>query len=424
MYEDLARDDDPTGAVRQDLAGCYHQLGVLNGRLGHHEEALHSFERARRIRQDLLRAYPGDTRFLKDLAGSANNIGMLLAKLGQPGESLRNLQQACDLRAQLARDHPSEAGYRADLTWTLGNLAVQQSAMGRDAEAEAVLKRARDLAEAVVRELPEAADARSTLAGMVYGNLASLLRRRGEFLGAVRYSQLALEIQERLVHDNPAVVQYRMELATTYYNRGNLYYEMGRLEDSLSPYRRSSEVMEGLVLDHPGDPKFQSGLADCLAIVGDRLLEAGQAAEARDWHGRAVALREVLARTAPDDLDRQLDLANDLGRFGMRGDALGPPDRGRGGPPSSDRRAGQGGWLGIAEPRRIQLLAELSVELAACLASLAGENEAVELVRQAVELGFDDRARLAAPAFASLRARPDFQALWLDFGFPSDPFAP
>jgi hypothetical protein len=51
-------------------------------------------------------------------------------------------------------------------------------------------------------------------------------------------------------------------------------------------------------------------------------------------------------------------------------------------------------------------------------------SEAIRLLRAASAAGFRDEARLRAePLPARLRPLPEFQALWCDVVFPTDPFA-
>jgi hypothetical protein len=50
-------------------------------------------------------------------------------------------------------------------------------------------------------------------------------------------------------------------------------------------------------------------------------------------------------------------------------------------------------------------------------------DEAMDVLRQAVEFGFRDARRLSKDAaLAALRPRADFRALVMDLGFPPDPF--
>src|SRR5262249_18380758 len=50
-------------------------------------------------------------------------------------------------------------------------------------------------------------------------------------------------------------------------------------------------------------------------------------------------------------------------------------------------------------------------------------DEAMDVLRQAVDFGFRDARRFSKDAaFAPLRPRADFRALVMDLGFPPDPF--
>ena len=59
----------------------------------------------------------------------------------------------------------------------------------------------------------------------------------------------AIEIQERLVKDNPKV--YESDLADSYNNLAILYYKKQRHDESEKMYKSAIEILERLVKDNP-----------------------------------------------------------------------------------------------------------------------------------------------------------------------------
>ena len=71
-------------------------------------------------------------------------------------------------------------------------------------------------------------------------------------------NKAAIEIQERLVKDNPKV--YEPDLAYSYYNLAVLYYEIQRFDESEKMYKAAIEIQERLVKENP--KAYEQDLAD------------------------------------------------------------------------------------------------------------------------------------------------------------------
>ena len=118
-YEPASRDRPDDLELKAGLAEATIRLAASETKA---ETRLEGFRRAIAIREELLKARPGDARFKKALAESYNALAV--AQIRQnPEESFRALQRSIDLRLELADASPDDPDLQADLAQSFNNLA-------------------------------------------------------------------------------------------------------------------------------------------------------------------------------------------------------------------------------------------------------------------------------------------------------------
>jgi serine/threonine-protein kinase len=253
------------------------------------------------------------------------------------------------------------------------------------AEAQRQLERSRGILEKLVDDDPSILEFRSTLAA-AHNDLGYVLARTGRTDEALRSYEAARAIQEALVAESPSVTNLQQGLATTYNNLGRLKRDVGRTDEALGYYRKAHAVLEPLARDHPDVYYYQTTLAYTCRGLARVSVQLGRADEALKWLDQAAALDQRYADTHPL---ANYDLACDL--------ALGVPLVGQ----------GEGGRDTAAAARRRERA-----------------DRAMEALRRAIAQGYTFPAIISRDAdLDPLRPRLDFRLLMMDLAMPGDPFA-
>ncbi len=132
-----------------------------------------------------------------------------------------------------------------------------------------------------------------------HNNIGALLADTGRPAEALQSHRQALEIFERLAHDNPTIDAFHHDLAVSRYNIGKLLAETNHPAEALESYRRTLVIRERLARDYPSATLCLSELAACLTNIGDLLKDTKPVAPALESYRRAVEIWERLAHDNP-----------------------------------------------------------------------------------------------------------------------------
>ena len=289
--------DSPELGVR--LASALLNLGVRNGDLGRHAEALASTEEA----VDLYRGLAeGDPSYRLGLAQALNACGAQLAELGRLHEALPPTEEAVTIFRALSTANPA---HLPDLASGLNNLANRSADLG---DREAALVHMEE-AVAVYREVSAADAVHTPDLAMSLNNLGGRLADLGRRSEALAPTEEALAIYGDIVDANPA---YRPQQAMTFINLGNRLGDLGRLEEALGPSREAVDLYRILA---GSNGAHRPHLALALNNLGSALADLSRHEEALVPAREAVDLGRELAAANPGHLPR---LAMALGNLGGR----------------------------------------------------------------------------------------------------------
>ncbi len=231
-----------------------------------------------------------------------------------------------------------------------------------------------------------------------YGQMYQLIAREE------RYRELAQELSfKALMYDNNLPEAYRamglsyflwgkLNEATAsctkaieidpddfiaHWTLGRIYFTLGKLDDALALFRRVAEIKPG----------FYAGHLD----VAQTCLSLGRNEEADVVYRHLLELMPNYLLQNPDDARARLIYANQLGRAGLRDDAM--------------REGTNALVLSPGDP--------MMLYNAACMyISLGEKGRALDALRQAIEAGYTNFGWMRNdPDLVSLRDEPDFSAM-------------
>ena len=251
------------------------------------------------IHQKLADGPPHRSPVSRLLAGHHLDLGVVLWRTGKSSEAESEYRDALTHFRKLADEQPAVTKVRSELARTHFYLASLLASMTRTVEAkDEVPQRRRDSAEAGRRPPHRGNEFRNQLANFRMG-LGGLLGEMGERTEHADEFRKALEIQQRLVHDNPTIVGFRWVMASTRYNLANLLAAMGKPSEAHAEYRESIAVSQKLVDENPAFIEFQRHLALACKQLARSLRDNGARTASLSYFRRAVEVQRHAADTSP-----------------------------------------------------------------------------------------------------------------------------
>jgi serine/threonine protein kinase/tetratricopeptide (TPR) repeat protein len=291
LWQKLYAEDAGDAALRS-LALCENNLGLIDLRSGRTTSAIALLRKALRLQEQLAARKPKDGESQRSLALGSANLGMALGQAGQIRQGRESLQRALEL--QQAAGATSSAA-RGDLATTYNQLAYLTSSHS-PADAEAAYRRAADEFERLAKDEPRVLWWQAQLASTL-NNLAALAAQAQRFDEAEADYRRAIEIQRQLAERAPQVVAYARDLAVSQNNLGYLLSRQKKDSLAIVDFEEAKANLSHLAGAHDRSPELASRLgAVCnnlgLAYENQQAGERAQAAysDAIDWQQKALAL--------------------------------------------------------------------------------------------------------------------------------------
>jgi serine/threonine-protein kinase len=437
VYQELIHGDRADERYRLGLAQAETCLGSLRSSAGQREAALVHYGSALDLLRNLVREAPHIAEYQGALAQAVRNLGVIQHEKRQFQAARASYDEARATFQRLALDFPTMVRYReglADAYFNLGNLYAIDLA---DDESRANHNAALLIAEELVREQPSVTEHRARLA-RYHGQKGALLRYSNPTL-ALASLESARDVLEGLVHENPGVIKYRIDLALTHYFIGDRQEYFGRYALGLASFMQGREIAERLVRDVPDGPEPRRVLAALWDGIGAthadqrRLRDAIEAYRASiDQEVRAHAMADAHTKqwreSAYDVIDRYEKLARiqrdaDLPQDAMKSlraalDMLGEFEESGALEYYLDARlwSQYSGLIALRHSKRTPG-EEAERQRYSDLAAAYLRKWAAAAHGSFSEVKSDER-------FEPVRSRPDFPLLMMDLEMPERPFAP
>jgi tetratricopeptide (TPR) repeat protein len=234
--------------------------------------------------------------------------------------------------------------------------------------------------EELSTQLPGVVDYSESLV-MSQGTLAQTLDALGSSAEAQAVAEAAIVFCRKLVEMHPKNPLVQSRLIGTYAVLGRVNSSSGRYDDALEALTTAAGLLRKLIEAHPDSTEYRNEAWRNALGRADVQLARGCPDEAAD------AVEALVGQPS-----RQIDICYDAACMYAKAAAM----------------ASKLPHRPVTDPR-----------------SKRYEDRAMDLLRRAIALGFDDAKHLGADTdLDGLRARPDFQALIMDLAMPADPFAP
>jgi tetratricopeptide (TPR) repeat protein len=237
----------------------YRNFGRLLRAQGRTDDALGSYQEARRIEADLVLRHPSVSRHLFDLARTCENIGLLHRECGRLEDCILALRDVLEKYRRLDRQSLGDPSY-------MDGLASCQMALGialREAgEADQARRSAEDAEGTLARIGAEVMVAEfQHHRALNLQNLAHLNLAADRLAQAQDCFNRAVAIQLQLVQGDAAQLEYRHDLGMMYEGLGQVLSRDGKQRESLEHFGQAIESLGAAVVGSPRILYFRRCLA-------------------------------------------------------------------------------------------------------------------------------------------------------------------
>jgi tetratricopeptide (TPR) repeat protein/ribosomal protein S27E len=296
-----ARPGDPQ--VRRALAEAFYRLSDVQPDSGRTAEAIESARQYVALNRELLAEAPTSGERQEEMSRACNALGNALFVAGKFTEALPTYREAIALLEQLTNAHPEQSKYLNRLGGLHHNCGmILQDRLSRGEEALVEFRQALALEEKAAAKAPYDVRVQLFMArhvfciGVVHEDS---FNRRAD---ALPYFERAALLREKIVRENPAVHQFRDELAWNYRTLGRAHRMLGNKELAAEAFDQALRLLGALVAEQPTNLGPKLTLALTCTSLAHLLEDSGESAEALRYFQQAVTVQEKLVRDDPAQL--------------------------------------------------------------------------------------------------------------------------
>jgi serine/threonine protein kinase/tetratricopeptide (TPR) repeat protein len=393
-------------SARHELATIHNSLGVLLADRGSHDAAIEEYKQSRDHFEALAKDHPSDPEVSLRLAQAHYNLGLSFKQLDRFDEALSEYKIAATIQRRVADKFPSTPRYRRVLAVTQNAIGIHAKAMKRWDEARTAYQNVIDIQGQLSNEFPSAFSYKQGLA-RAHNNLGNVAYSVGNWKDADLQYTAAMNLHKQLVAQH-GLTESRLDLASTYQNVGNLTRDTNKLSQSLECYDSAIAILDTLLKADPQNGESRERLRDVYFHRGEAFKRFGKYSAAVLDFDRAIEY-------SPPPMRQRLRAyrAEVLLRTGRVAEAVAEADK-----LTQDEKPDAPG----VQPWEMELYYNFACIYSIASTRVAGMKDvyadrAIQLLRKAINLGFDDAKHLSSDAdFIPLRDRSDFRKLIDDLG--------
>lgn len=297
FYEDFAA-QQAGQEITSELAHAHHRLANISRVMGDLDVAEAEIRLAVDQARQLLAANPQDELHAFNLANMTSELGLVLADQGKP-EAGAAYAAALERMEALDLRHSEDLFRRSALASLLDNYGQWIERQGRPAEAEALMQDGLRLRQGLVRAAPDNLEYQGRV---IYSaiNLSALYGRTGQLEAGRDAARLGVDQGEALLPRDPKNPETRIGLSAAYENLGGIEMLLEDYAASAAAYDRSRELKAELVMDHPAVLDYRLKLAGTYTNLGELASRQAQHEAALPWYEQSTELLRWVLGRSPD----------------------------------------------------------------------------------------------------------------------------
>jgi hypothetical protein len=239
-YRKFVAQPSSDATVRAETASAYYRSGQINEQLGDDEAACAAYGAAKQLWLALQTEKDGEDQS-QPLSLCENNLGLIYLRAGRIREAESHLRAAVQLHSQLVKRQPENAAGQRSLALSYANLGAALGLGGQLVAAREHLQRAIDMQLSAGVASPQQ---RGDLAA-TYNQLGYVCSQASGADAKTAYRQAAVAF-EQLADEEPQVLRWQSEWATTFNNLAALATRDGRLDEATAAYQRAIDLQKQL----------------------------------------------------------------------------------------------------------------------------------------------------------------------------------
>jgi tetratricopeptide (TPR) repeat protein len=185
-----------------------------------------------------------------------------------PACGIADFEKARAVREQLVRTRPGVLEFELDLAYTYRKLGEARRYLDQPAKALPFYEDARPILEKLSRESPTMIDFQHKLAACYSGLAHTSWATEPSAKAALLYLRAAVIVQAILL-TTPESALIRHDLALMHHYAGQVYFDLGQFDESERLLRSAGEVWAKLVREPAATPVFQRLFADNCDALGE-----------------------------------------------------------------------------------------------------------------------------------------------------------
>jgi serine/threonine protein kinase/tetratricopeptide (TPR) repeat protein len=284
IFAQLVDSHPKVGDYRRYLALSHYGLADSLTKAAQYKESDQPRRAALKIQKQLVAEYPTVPEYRKELADTHQALAYI-----QPSGSTRfapewenEFREALRLRRELVKDFPEESKYAVDLCIARipFGLALQKTA-GGDADAEREISQSLVELERFPKQLRNTLQLRRAEAS-AHNGLDIVYMRQGLYDKALVEAQRALDIHAALAKEFSSEPHKRQVLAWMHVNLGGRYQGLHRWQEAEQEFLRALDLLEDLKAKFPEETDYAADVGWRQIELARVCLSQGRSAEALD----------------------------------------------------------------------------------------------------------------------------------------------
>jgi tetratricopeptide (TPR) repeat protein len=315
IYEGLTGAEPDNTDFQSGLARTYQDLGVSQSVSFQGVDELSFYRKALRIWE---RIAAGDRAFRRDLGTTAIDIGYCYTRIGEASEALASFDKARRIFEELTAENPTDTALLGQLRRVYTNIGyVHETLTGQYPEGLEAYQHSRQIVEGLARDHPAVTAFQEIRAG-TYANISHILLAIHQFAPAKELLLQGQEIVERIVAADHANARARQLAAHTYLHLGQAELGLKQFTEALLSSRAAQTIYQERLRGDPNNLDDICDLSICYRLDAAVHDKRGQRAEALRSCQRAIALLEATSEDSRRDYSARLD--DLICSYTMRGD--------------------------------------------------------------------------------------------------------